>query len=150
MQRSEIRRGRAIIARWRDLADERLAHLTELFESGRWRLYFTEAALLDNLREAKSAAETWHLLASQEALPDNTPLDLSWLDSERPLPARRRLASEPEIPASAVTIRIAAQPGPAATPLPPASTSGPAPVLDLSMMYQRYPLLRTPMPPSPI
>ena len=44
--RTDLARGRDIVARWCDLAEQRLEHLTELFESGRWRRYHSEVAFL--------------------------------------------------------------------------------------------------------
>jgi uncharacterized repeat protein (TIGR03809 family) len=75
-QRHAPVRGREIIERWCALAERRLDYLTDLFESGRWRRFHTEADFLDNIREAKAAVETWRGLASAEAT-RNGP---SWLD----------------------------------------------------------------------
>lgn len=52
-----------IVSRWRILAEQRLEHLNELFESGRWRRYHTEQAFVDNIRDAKRAVEAWQKLA---------------------------------------------------------------------------------------
>jgi uncharacterized repeat protein (TIGR03809 family) len=76
-QRHAPVRGREIIERWCALAERRLDYLTDLFESGRWRRFHTEADFLDNIRDAKAAVETWRGLASAEAT-RNSP---SWLDS---------------------------------------------------------------------
>jgi hypothetical protein len=54
---------RDLFARWCVLAERRLQHLTELFESGRWRRYYNEGALLENIQEAKAAVETWRALS---------------------------------------------------------------------------------------
>ena len=75
-QRHAPVRGRDIIDRWCALAESRLDYLSELFESGRWRLFHTEADFLDNIREAKAAVETWRGLVSQE----NSRNGWSWLD----------------------------------------------------------------------
>ncbi|UZE47676.1 TIGR03809 family protein [Rhodopseudomonas sp. P2A-2r] len=75
--------GREIIERWRALAERRLDYLTDLFESGRWRRFHSEADFLDNIREAKAAVETWRGLATAEAA-RNTP---SWLDRLGSTPA---------------------------------------------------------------
>ena len=75
----DLARGRDLVSRWCDLAERRLEHLTELFETGRWRLYHSESAFLENIREAKAAVETWRDLLTREASRDNYPLDLSWL-----------------------------------------------------------------------
>jgi uncharacterized repeat protein (TIGR03809 family) len=82
-------RAQEILDRWCALAEERLDHLTELFETGRWRRYHSEVSFLENIQEAKSAVETWRKLASREALLDNTAVDISWLNSPKPVPPRR-------------------------------------------------------------
>jgi uncharacterized repeat protein (TIGR03809 family) len=55
---------REVIARWCTLAEQRLDYLTEMFESGRWRRYYTETAFLENIQEAKFAVETWRGLST--------------------------------------------------------------------------------------
>ena len=57
---------REIIARWCTLAEQRLDYLTEMFESGRWRRYYTEVAFLENIREAKLAVDTWRSLSTPD------------------------------------------------------------------------------------
>lgn len=83
---ADVARGRNIVARWCNLAERRLEHLTELFESGRWRRYHTEREFLENIQEAKVAVETWRDLLSREAAPDNTAIDLTWLGRRRTTP----------------------------------------------------------------
>jgi uncharacterized repeat protein (TIGR03809 family) len=65
--RLDVARGRDIAARWTALAEQRLEYLTELFETGRWRRFHSELAFLENIREAKTAVETWRDLATREA-----------------------------------------------------------------------------------
>src|SRR3954447_16224840 len=86
--RSDVARGREIIERWCILAEQRLSHLTELFETGRWRRYHSEVEFLENIREAKSAVETWRLLLIRQAS-DNSAVDTSWLDRRKAVPPRR-------------------------------------------------------------
>src|SRR6187397_1984630 len=76
---ADVARGRDIVARWCNLAEQRLDYLTELFETGRWRRFHTEDAFLENIREAKEAVELWRKLETREASLDNTAVDLSWL-----------------------------------------------------------------------
>lgn len=57
-------RGRDIAARWCALAEQRLEHLSEMFETGRWRRYHSEIAFLENIQEAKRAVQTWRALAT--------------------------------------------------------------------------------------
>ena len=56
-----------VLERWRVLADQRLEHMTLLYETGRWRRYFTEEKFLSVIRETKAAAEMWHRLAPEDA-----------------------------------------------------------------------------------
>ncbi|QIP04850.1 TIGR03809 family protein [Bradyrhizobium symbiodeficiens] len=56
--------GRDVAARWCALAEQRLQHLSEMFETGRWRRYHSEIAFLENIQEAKRAVETWRALAT--------------------------------------------------------------------------------------
>src|SRR3981081_1299151 len=86
--RLDVASGRDIVARWCALAEQRLEHLTELFETGRWRRYHSELSFLENIQEAKSAVETWRRLATREASLDNSAVDVSWLNSPRPVPPR--------------------------------------------------------------
>ena len=84
---ADVARGRDILARWCKLAEQRLEHLTELFETGRWRRYHSERAFLENIQEAKAAVEAWRDLVTREASLDNSAIDFSWLKGARtPLP----------------------------------------------------------------
>ena len=47
----------AVARDWLALVERRQAHLIELFETGRWTHYFTEAELLAQLRAVKLAHE---------------------------------------------------------------------------------------------
>jgi uncharacterized repeat protein (TIGR03809 family) len=155
-----VAHGRDVVARWCNLAEQRLEYLTELFETGRWRRYHSERAFLENIQEAKAAVETWRDLLSREASRENFALDFSSLDRARtPLPREvqpRRIgpfslqpASFPDAPprpvvATAPTIDATAidAPEPAAIP-EPALDSASALTLDIiAAVQQRYPLLR--------
>jgi uncharacterized repeat protein (TIGR03809 family) len=157
-QLSDVARGRDVLARWCDLAEQRLEYLTELFETGRWRRFHSEIAFLENIREAKSAVEIWRDLSTREASPDNSAVDVSWLGHAgvTPLPhqaPRERLhlvSSAPvrfaaELPAQE-TPSVAAIDAPAFEPDLPAlelaleSASDPA--HDTAPIHDRYPLLR--------
>jgi uncharacterized repeat protein (TIGR03809 family) len=50
------------LERWRALAESRLAHISDLYETGRWQLYFSERDFLATVRAARVAAETWQRL----------------------------------------------------------------------------------------
>jgi uncharacterized repeat protein (TIGR03809 family) len=83
---ADVARGRNIVARWCNLAEQRLEYLTELFETGRWRRYHTELEFLENIQEAKTAVETWRDLLSREASLENTAIDMAWLGRRRTAP----------------------------------------------------------------
>ena len=62
-QRVDVAIGRAIIVRWRILAEKRLAYLIDLYETRRWPRYYTDQAFLDDLRATKAAVAAWTALA---------------------------------------------------------------------------------------
>ena len=68
--------GRSIVVRWRMLAEQRLNHLIELYESGRWKRYHEEAEFLEMVQEARSALKVWQQLAPPDALYDK-PVEVS-------------------------------------------------------------------------
>ncbi|WP_315799603.1 TIGR03809 family protein [Bradyrhizobium sp. SZCCHNR1002] len=78
--RPDVACSRELAARWCALAERRLDHLTELFDSGRWRRYYTEQSFLDDLRHAKAAVQTWQALSRVE------PEQVSIVPSQRPVP----------------------------------------------------------------
>jgi len=156
-------RGRDIVARWCNLAEQRLEHLTELFETGRWRRYHSERAFLENIQEARAAVEVWRNLEIREASLDNSAIDLAWLGRERsnlprsdsprapiqrlqPLPAQipakpasREVPGEVLVALESVLATSAEAPSISDAPdlddLPP-------PPIDLDVIQERYPLLR--------
>lgn len=142
-QRTDVERGRAIVERWRALAEQRLDYLITLQESGRWRRFHSEPDFLDNVRDARAAVENWRLLASREASLNNQPIDFSWL-GQGAVPLARRDIVKCDDGA------IAAQPivSPPVVPVvdvPGATNASPLPGqagLDLVTMQDRYPLLR--------
>ena len=131
-QRLDVARGQEILERWCALAEQRLDHLTELFETGRWRRYHTELSFLDNIQEAKRAVETWRRLATREASLDNSAVDISWLNSPKPVPPRRNPLSGYYFPPPPRRAEQLPQDLPLAPPI----------ALDPSTMQERYPLLR--------
>ena len=86
--RSDDVRSRDLLACWRELAEERLEYLTEMFESGRWKRYYSEYAFLENIREAKRAVEIWRVL-SMPGPTGNPNVGISWLAPERPARFRK-------------------------------------------------------------
>ncbi|QOZ24820.1 TIGR03809 family protein [Bradyrhizobium sp. CCBAU 51753] len=155
--RTDVARGQEIVARWCNLAEQRLEHLTELFETGRWRRYHTEQAFLENIKEARAAVDTWRELLTREASLDNSPIDLSWLGrgtsklplrpvmpapapERRPEAAALAEATMTAVAAALETVTAVLEEAPAVADAPPLKM--PAPVLDLDAIKARYPLLR--------
>jgi uncharacterized repeat protein (TIGR03809 family) len=165
---ADVARGRNIVARWCNLAEQRLEHLTELFETGRWRRYHTELEFLENIQEAKAAVETWRDLLSREAALDNSAIDMTWLGRRRKAPLLLT-PLPPDAGYRQPTVQLRPQPAPIAAAPPrevPAdvlvaleselvvANEAPSasdvlaldkmqfPALDLDAMKDRYPLLR--------
>jgi hypothetical protein len=149
----DVAKGREIVARWCNLAEQRLKYLTELFDSGRWRLFHSEEKFLENIREAKTAVETWRDLLSREASRDNRAVDLSWLG--RPRTALPQIDFRRNYPHLAQTPRITAEQPRQTSALAaerssvketpstaPSEADTWAAVLDLATVAARYPLLR--------
>jgi len=161
--RVDVARGRDIVARWCNLAEQRLEYLTELFETGRWRRYHSEREFLENIQEAKAAVEVWRNLEVREASLDNSAIDLSWLGRERsnlprsaympapvqrlqPLPAQIEAEPPPrDIPGDVLialeSVLAASAEAPSVSDAPGLDDVSPPP-LDLDVIEQRYPLLR--------
>ncbi|WP_342710516.1 TIGR03809 family protein [Bradyrhizobium sp. B124] len=159
--RTDVARGQEIVARWCNLAEQRLEHLNELFETGRWRRYHSEQAFLENVREARAAVDIWRELLTREASLDNSPVDLSWLGrGKSKLPPPRDLSPAQQRRSEAATLAEAAMTAVAAAmetaaevleqppvvadapPLEMPPPVMPPPVLDLDTIQRRYPLLR--------
>jgi uncharacterized repeat protein (TIGR03809 family) len=171
--RTDVARGRDAVARWCDLAERRLEYLTELFETGRWRRYFSERAFLENIQEAKTAVEIWRELSTREASRDNFAIDISWLGRSRATRAmlpRGEISREwvhrfqpqpPQIPAEPVPRDVsvaAAEPDRVYSDAAPSAPEPDAPALhpslhpvldtltrDIAAVTERYPLLRNVM-----
>jgi uncharacterized repeat protein (TIGR03809 family) len=123
--RTDATRSRILLACWRELAEKRLEYLTELFESGRWRRYYSEFVFLENIKEAKIAVETWRTLSTPDHA-RNSIIDISWSAPERAAPLRRTparaepsAAEQPEmlvtadIPVAAKAARVSRDRAPA-------------------------------------
>jgi len=54
-----------IAAKWRDLAERRLAYFTELYRSGRWRHYYTHELFARRMLDVIAAAKKWAELADR-------------------------------------------------------------------------------------
>jgi uncharacterized repeat protein (TIGR03809 family) len=64
------------LERWRMLAERRLEHMSLLYETGRWRRYFTEERFLNIIRETTASVERWRQIAPEQA-PDAQLMALS-------------------------------------------------------------------------
>jgi hypothetical protein len=145
--------GHDLVARWCALAEQRLEYLTEMFESGRWRRYHSERAFLENIREAKVAVETWRGLSTPASVEGLSAVTLS---PSVPMQEPKRRAIEPAVapPATGPDDVVPTAEAEPALPEDVASALAidmqaleralevPAPSFDLSLIEQRYPLLR--------
>lgn len=107
---------RQIAARWCALAEQRLQHLSEMFETGRWRRYHSEIAFLENIQEAKRAVQTWRALATggdvAEAAASVTPA-FGWSPATMPReqpPHTVQPKAVHIVPETAVPVRLDPQP----------------------------------------
>jgi hypothetical protein len=135
-----------VLDRWRMLAEQRLEHLTELFESGRWRRYHSERTFLENIKEAKDAVEVWRSLAS--------PAPVAPRAVSRPPPAQpiqlRKVEQAAEIAAKPIEWPVAIETEVVPMDVPTAPIIDLAaleralevPALDIGAIERRYPLLR--------
>lgn len=153
--------GRDVAARWCALAEQRLQHLSEMFETGRWRRYHSEIAFLENIQEAKRAVQTWRALATggdvAEAAASVTPA-FGWSPATMPRvfpreqPAQTMQPKAVHIaPETAVPVRLDSKPhvlaeiteaqlAPLAAPAALASFTAPAEMPPLRAPAARAPL----------
>ena len=152
----DVARGRDTVARWCNLAERRLEHLTDMFETGRWRRFHTEQAFLENIREAKAAVETWRDLMARDAAPAHLDLTGKHLTAARHdevreqavvlLPEPEPVVVEPlrEIPddvlAALESHLLDMDETPSVSDAPDLDDM-PLPLLDLDSIQRRYPLL---------
>jgi uncharacterized repeat protein (TIGR03809 family) len=163
--RTDVAWGRDVVARWYGLAERRLAHLTELFETGRWRRYYSENVFLENIREAKAMLETWRDLTLGKVPLERPQAQVSSLQtgegsgSGRILrdqvfsPPGEPLAAPQVPPISDISVALEADPVPLAQDPVAEDSCGTgeagtvalepaAAPLDLAAIEERYPLLR--------
>jgi uncharacterized repeat protein (TIGR03809 family) len=74
-------RGRSVIVRWRMLAERRLQYLIELYETGRWRVYYKEPEFLKVIQEARVALAAWEQLAPPDPVQDK-PVEVAIAQAE--------------------------------------------------------------------
>jgi uncharacterized repeat protein (TIGR03809 family) len=56
-----------VAQKWRALAELRRAHLVELYDSGRWKRYYSEEQFVYRMREAVRLSERWIEIAPRAA-----------------------------------------------------------------------------------
>ena len=56
-----------IAQKWRAFAERRRAYLVELYDSGRWKRYYSEEQFLYRMREAIQLTERWAEVAPRAA-----------------------------------------------------------------------------------
>jgi len=138
-QRSDVADGRGIGlelgARWRVLAERRLEYLTELFESGRWRRFYSERAFLENIQEAKAAVAHWRDLSRREVVHEpRSNGEVAVVAQAAPI------IVEPKVAAALV---VATSDAVSDEMLPVAATRAPdEPIGESAMTQERYALLR--------
>lgn len=142
---TDAAKGREIVARWCALAEARLEHLTELFDSGRWRRYYTDLVFLENIREARTAVRIWRDLLQREASPGISPADSSRLGGVQAAMPPVSLVREPpqtaELPVEPQR-RMTQAAASIEEALMKALVPAGAPRSDVTAMQERYPLLR--------
>jgi uncharacterized repeat protein (TIGR03809 family) len=144
--RNDAARGADVLGRWRVLAEQRLEHLTELFESGRWRRYHSEQTFLENIKEAKFAVETWRELSAPSAV-SSRPVAAAQSILIRALAPAPVVAPEPiDIPAVEEAMFVAADETPSAPVVDmlalERALDAPELSVELAAIEQRYPVLR--------
>ena len=56
-----------VAQKWRALAERRRAHFVELYDSGRWKRYYSEEQFINHMREAIRLTERWIEIAPRAA-----------------------------------------------------------------------------------
>ena len=59
---------------WCDLAERRLVYYAGLYQSGRWRRYYTPEAFAQRIIDVMKAVTVWRGLAGQASASDNNDL----------------------------------------------------------------------------
>ena len=119
-RRPQIAFSQNFAARGRALAEQRLAYLTELYDTGRWRRFHTEEAFLMNVRESRAAVDAWRRIEQFNPIatpplpmvpPANVPLmppePPAAKDAEEAISLLQSFAGEEQSPAAAVPPRRA-------------------------------------------
>jgi hypothetical protein len=149
--RLDVAVSRDLAGRWCALAEQRLEYLTEMFESGRWRRFYSEVAFLENIQEAKFAVETWRGLSTPALAKGIAAVELALTAPAVAAPVQMNepeplaLAPEPieisEVEEDIAPNAVAPEPIVDLLALEQALDSGDL-ALDMTAIEQRYPLLR--------
>lgn len=92
--RFDVAHDPAVVARWCTLAEQRLDYLTELFQNGRWRRYYSHTAFLENIKEAKAMVAHWRALSTPGYVPEQpTPILIADL---KPAPVPDAVEAAPD------------------------------------------------------
>jgi hypothetical protein len=145
--RNDSTRSVEVLGRWRMLAEQRLQHLTELFESGRWRRYHSEQTFLENIKEAKAAVEIWRGLSTPNTVPQKpvAAAQSILIRALAPVPVTTPRPIEiPEVKEAEFVAQDETLDAPAIDALAQA-LDVPEMTIDLAAIDQRYPLLRNRM-----
>lgn len=140
---------RDIAARWCALAEQRLEHLSEMFETGRWRRYHSELAFLENIQEAKRAVQTWRAIATGgdvAAAAASVTSAFGWSPATlaRTAPREQAQTMQPKavhiVPETAVPVRLEPQPDVLAeiVEAPIAPVAPVAPVASIASFLQTF------------
>jgi uncharacterized repeat protein (TIGR03809 family) len=81
----DVERYQRALERWRVLAERRLEHMTVLYESGRWRRYFSEEEFIGVIRETRMAVDTWRRI-----VPEHETIAALFATPDAPLAVRSR------------------------------------------------------------
>jgi uncharacterized repeat protein (TIGR03809 family) len=74
------------LERWRMLAERRLEHMSLLYETGRWRRYFTEERFLNIIRETTESVEQWRQLVPETGTAAPMPVEPVMIRTPPPPP----------------------------------------------------------------
>ena len=55
--------------RWCDLAESRVDYFRVLFQTGRWKHYYSERQFIERMRDVMAAVEAWRILAGRDPTP---------------------------------------------------------------------------------
>jgi len=135
--RFDVAHDPAVVARWCTLAEQRLDYLTELFQNGRWRRYYSHTAFLENIKEAKAMVAHWRALSTPGYVPEQrTPILIPEL---KPVPVPDVVDAAPDESHVDIASQAAPMDEAAAAPAPEVVDTMPS---TTDHINDRYSLLR--------